>query len=291
MKNKQVFLNGEFLPIREAKVSVLDRGFLFGDGVYEVIPAYGRKLFCFSEHMQRFDESLAAIRLSSPYSHSQLQEIFERLIESSEEENQYLYCQITRGAAENRDHTFPKDVTPSVFAMSSPFKTPYPEDYEKIGGIQCITYPDNRWLRCDIKAICLLANILARQTAVDEGMSESIFIRDGFVTEGAATNLFIVKDGSVITPAKNHLILGGITRNLVVQLLHTHHITVEEKDITVEAFECADEVWLTSSTKEIMPVTRVDKKLVGNGNIGPLWTQASRWFKQFILGTTVVEPL
>lgn len=282
MQQKIVYLNGEFLPIHQAKISVLDRGFLFGDGVYEVIPAYQKKLFRFDEHMRRFDESLSAIFLPPPLTHEQFESIFRMLLEENEGDDQYIYCQITRGAADNRDHAFPKNVTPSIFAMSSALKTPTPEYYIEMKGVQAVTYPDQRWLRCDIKAITLLANLLARQHAIDENAHESIFIRDGFATEGAATNLFIVKENKVITSPKNHLILGGITRDLVIEILRAHNVTVEEKPISLNDLKIADEIWLTSSTKEIMPVTRVDQHWVNEGRMGTLWLKASRWFKEFI---------
>jgi D-alanine transaminase len=282
MQHKIVYLNGEFLPLDQAKISVLDRGFLFGDGVYEVIPAYHKKLFRFDEHLKRFDESLAAVRIPTPLTHEQFASVFNILIEENEGKDQYIYCQITRGAADQRDHAFPKDVAPCVFAMSNVMKTPTPEYYINMKGVQAVTYPDQRWLRCDIKAITLLANILARQHAIDENVHESIFIRDGFATEGAATNLFIVKGKKVITSPKTHLILGGITRDLVIEILRAHNVTVEEKSISLNDLKTANEVWLTSSTKEIMPVTRIDQHLVNKGHIGDLWLKAARWFKTFI---------
>lgn len=262
-----VFLNGDFLPSDQACVSVLDRGFVFGDGVYEVIPVYGGRLFRLGEHLNRLDHSLEGIRLENPLSHEKWREILERLVVANGGGDQSLYLQVTRGVA-RRDHAFPRNVTPTVFAMSSPLGAPAPE---LRAGIGAITLEDIRWKLCNIKAIALLPNILLRQQALDQGAAEAIMIRDGEVTEGSAANVFIVADGTVITPPKSNLLLPGITRDLVVELCHRNGIACEERPIDEEALRGADEVWVTSSTKEVVPVVRLDGAPVGSGRPGPVW--------------------
>lgn len=264
-----VFLNGEYLPAEQAMVPVLDRGFIFGDGVYEVIPAYGGHLLRLGQHLQRLDNSLAGIRMSNPYSAGQWREILETLIARNDGIDQYIYLQITRGVSP-RDHAFPPpSVKPTVFVMSSVLQSPDRATLER--GVGAILVEDIRWRYCNIKAIALLPNILLRQQARDAGVFEAILYRDGKVTEGAASNAFIVKDGKLLTPPSGESLLPGITRDLVLELAAQHGVPHAEAEITVEMMRDADEVWLTSSTKEILPVTRLDGKPVGNGQAGPLW--------------------
>ncbi|MAT65776.1 MAG: D-amino acid aminotransferase, partial [Gammaproteobacteria bacterium] len=207
-----VFLNGEFLPHDQARVSVMDRGFLFGDGVYEVIPAYGGHLFRLQPHLQRLDNSLQAVRIPNPYTEPQWQGILEELVGENAGTDQSVYLQVTRGVMERRDHAFPLDLKPTVFAMSNPIPEPDPALAEH--GINAITLDDIRWQSCHIKAITLLPNVLLRQQAVEAGAAEAILLRDGEATEGAASNLFIVHDGMLVTPPKGPLLLPGITRDL-----------------------------------------------------------------------------
>lgn len=274
-----VFLNGEFLPPDQARVSVMDRGFLFGDGVYEVIPAYGGQLFRLQHHLQRLDNSLQAVRIPNPYSEAQWQGILEELLGENPGGDQSVYLQVTRGVMEKRDHAFPADLTPTVFAMSNP--TPAPDPALADAGITAITLDDIRWQSCHIKAITLLPNVLLRQQAVDAGAAEAILIRDGEATEGAASNLFIVRDGLLITPPKGPLLLPGITRDLIIELAARHDIGYREAVIPEIELRSADEIWLSSSTKEIVPVTTLDGEPVGAGRPGPLYRRLHEIYREY----------
>jgi D-alanine transaminase len=261
----KVYLNGEYLPLSEAKVSVLDRGFLFGDGVYEVIPAYAGRLFRLEDHIVRLNNSLAGIRLPLSYSVADWQAIFQPMLDSSKD--QYIYLQVTRGYAAKRDHGFPEQIVPTVFAMCSEIK-PFAG---RVNGIKAVTLDDTRWQMCNIKAITLLANILLRQEALDQDCAEALLVKDGYVTEGAASNLFAVIDGVLVTPAKNHEILPGITRDVILELAAANNVAYREDLITLEQLKAASEVWVTSSTREIVPVIELDGVAVGEGKPGPVW--------------------
>ena len=273
-----VYLNGKFLPIEQASVSVLDRGFIFGDGVYEVIPAYGGRLFRLEQHLERLARSLAAIRLNDPLTLAQWRQCLQELVTRNGDGDQSIYVQITRGAAP-RDHAFPKEVHPTVYAASSLLK-PLPADLAE-QGVGAITLNDIRWQRCDIKAITLLANILLRQQAIDQGAVEAILVRDGLVNEGAASNLFIVRQGVVVTPPKGPYLLPGITRDLILELAAANGISCREANISLTELETADEVWLTSSTREILPVTLLNGRPVGNGKTGVLWRRVMDVYQQY----------
>ncbi len=269
-----VYLNGTFLPIEEACVPVTDRGFLFGDGVYEVIPAYGGKLFRLAHHLQRLQNSLNGIRLENPLSDrawkSLLSELLERNRDPADAVNdQSVYLQVTRGSAAKRDHSFPENITPTVFASSNPVPEADPAIAQQ--GVAAISLDDIRWQYCDIKAVTLLPNVLLRQQAVDRNAVEAILIRDGLVIEGAASNVFVVSEGNIQTPPKSTQMLPGITRDLVLELAAQHTMPYLVTDITEKQLRQADEIWLTSSTREIMPVTRLDGQAVGSGKPGPLW--------------------
>ncbi len=261
----KVYLNGEYLPLAEAKVSVLDRGFLFGDGIYEVIPAYSGHLFRLENHIERLNNSLKGIRLELNYSVDAWQAIFQPLLES--DKDQYIYLQITRGYAPKRDHGFPEQVVPTVFAMSSEIK-PFPG---KLTGIKAVTLDDNRWQLCNIKAITLLGNILLRQEALDRNSAEAILVKNGYVVEGAASNVFAVIDGELITPPKSNEILPGITRDVILELAQANNIPCREDIIALEALQEASEIWVTSSTREIVPVVELDGNTVADGKPGPVW--------------------
>jgi D-alanine transaminase len=278
MTSKLVYLNGEYLPLNEAKVSVLDRGFIFGDGVYEVIPAYGGKALRFEHHMQRLQNSLDAVRITNPLSNSQWQEVLNKLITETGSQDQYLYFHITRGVA-SRDHKFPEETKPTVFVMSSILQPVEPELLET--GISAVTLDDIRWQYCNIKAIALLPNILLRQQAVDQDAMEAILIRDGDMTEGAASNIFIVSNGVIKTPPKGEKLLPGITRDLVVELAKTHDMAIEEVSISEKEFLCADEIWLTSSTKEILPITQINGQRVADGKPGAVWRDMYDKYQDF----------
>lgn len=276
------YLNGKFMPLDEARISPLDRGFLFADGVYEVIPAYGSKLFRLDEHLDRLDASLAAIELPNPLTRTAWTTLFNALIEQNGGGNIYIYLQVTRGAAAKRDHAFPvPPVAPTIFAMTGQIATPAADMPDTTPGVAAITLDDIRWSRCDIKSVALLANVLMRQQAVSEGASEAILIRDGFATEGSASNFFIVKKGIIVTPPKSHLILPGITRDLLVELARKHGMPVEEREVTETELKGADEIWLSSSTREVVPVTRLNGHPLTNGTPGPVWKQMARHYVDF----------
>ncbi|MFK5894273.1 MAG: D-amino acid aminotransferase [Pseudomonadota bacterium] len=274
-----VYLNGKYLDISEAKVSVLDRGFIFGDGVYEVIPVYAGYLFRFEEHIQRLFNSLKEIRLELGNSLSQWQTIIEQLIQRNGSGDWSIYLHITRGVAK-RDHGFPgKDIEPTVFIMCNPL---YPQSEElREKGVKAVTLADNRWLNCHIKAISLLPNILLRQQAMDSGTQEAILIRDGFATEGAASNLFIVNNNILITPEKSQQLLPGVTRDLIVELAQNNQLEVREQAISEHELINADEIWLTSSTKEILAVTHLNDSPVANGRPGALWKKMMALYQQY----------
>ena len=271
----RVFLNGEYLPLAEAKVPVLDRGFLFGDGVYEVIPAYNGHLFRLAEHILRLNNSLNGIRLPLDYSVEQWQAIFEPLLSGSQD--QYIYLQVTRGYSPKRDHAFPESVTPTIFAMSADI-LPFPG---KLVGIKAITIEDTRWQLCNIKAITLLPNILLRQAALDQGAAEAILVKNGYVLEGAASNVFAVIDGELITPPKSNEILPGITRDVIMELAQANNIPCREDIIALEALQTADEIWVASSTREIIAVVELDGKPVADGKPGPVWQKLDQLLQAY----------
>lgn len=282
-----IYLNGQFMPIEEARIPVLDRGFIFGDGIYEVIPAYSRRAFRLSEHLRRLKNSLAAISLTNPHTDAEWAALITQLIEHNPGTDQYLYLHITRGVAK-RDHAFPQHaLTPTVFMMSSVL-TP-PDAALKQKGLCAITTLDNRWLRCDIKSVSLLPNVLLRQTAVSAGAAEAILIRDGFMTEGAASNIFVVRDGVILAPPKNNLMLPGITYDLVLELAQTHALPTRVAPVAESELRAADEVWLTSSTREVLPITELDGKPVGSGSPGPLFAKMDGLYQNF-KATTMREP-
>ncbi len=280
-----IYLNGQYMPIEEAKISVLDRGFIFGDGVYEVIPVYSHKAFRLEEHLLRLQHSLDGIKLANPHSAGEWTGIINELIARNAGEDQYLYLHITRGVAK-RDHAFPSPpVRPTIFIMSNPLTTPTPQLLQS--GIACISAADNRWLRCDIKAIALLPNVLLRQMAIDAGCAETILIRAGstddgaFMTEGAASNIFVVKNGKLLAPPKDNLMLPGITYDVVLELAAANGIPHEVRKIAVAEIFTADELLLTSSTKEVLAITTLDGKPVGNGKPGAMFAKLHQLYQGF----------
>jgi D-alanine transaminase len=274
----QVYLDGKFLPPEQARVSVFDRGFIFGDGVYEVIPVFGGRLFRLPHHLARLDASLAAIRLRNPHTVQEWNSIFKHLMAEHGTGDQSIYLQITRGVAP-RDHAFPPNPVPTVFAYAQPLK--YPPTEQLTQGVTAVTATDIRWQRCDIKAIALLANALLRQQAIEQGAVEAILVRDGMVTEGAASNLFVISGDRLFTPPKGPYILPGITRDLVVEIARANNFACEEKQVGIEALRTADEVWLTSSTKEILPITRIDGHPVGTGKPGSMHARIFALYKEY----------
>ncbi|MED5509705.1 MAG: D-amino-acid transaminase [Pseudomonadota bacterium] len=275
---RTVFLNGEYLPADQAHISVLDRGFLLGDGVYEVIPVYQGLPFCLNEHLQRLQRSLDGVRMANPYSIEQWSEIIARLVRDNEGENQAVYLQVTRGVAP-RDHVFPEGVEPTAFVMTNPIK-PLPEWYKQ-DGIKAITVKDIRWAQCDIKAITLLPNSLLRQQAQDAGAQEAILIRDGYMTEGSASNSYAVLDGVIYTAPKDEKVLPGITRDVVLELARSAGVSYREQAVSAQQLKQADEIWISSSTRELLPVTTLDDAPVGNGKPGPVWQQLDALYQRF----------
>lgn len=275
-----VYLNGQFMPIEEARIPVLDRGFIFGDGIYEVIPAYSRHVFRLAEHLRRLQYSLDGIRLPNPHSNQEWTGIITDLIKRNEAEDQYIYLHVTRGVA-RRDHAFPNPpVQPTIFIMSSPLVTPPVELLAS--GVKAITAPDNRWLRCDIKATSLLPNVLLRQMAIDAGCSETILIRDNeFMTEGAASNIFLVKNDVLLAPPKDHFMLPGITYDVILEIATANNIRYEIRRIGKEELSSPDELLLTSSTKEVLAITTLDNQPVGSGKPGAMFTRLHKLYQNY----------
>ena len=279
-----VYLNGRFLPLAEAGISPLDRGFLYGDGVYELIPVYSRRPFRLAEHLTRLQATLDGIRLTNPLDVAGWTAVVERLVAEAPWADQSIYLQVTRGADNKRDHAFPPaSVPPTAFAFSSPLVTT-PADIRAVG-VAAITVADDRWAHCNLKVISLLANILARQQAVDAGCAEALLIRDGYLKEGAASNIFVVKDGVLLAPPKTSFMLPGITYDVVLELAACHGQPLEIREIHENELRAADEVWMTSSTKEILAITTLDGQPVGNGpnagKPGPLGEKMWQWYQDF----------
>jgi len=271
------YLNGDYLPLDECKVSVLDRGFIFGDAIYELIPVYNGEPFYLDAHLKRLFRSLEQTRINNPNTESGWKHIIARLIDTSGLEKLSVYLQVTRGVAK-RDHAFPANTTPTVFGMTNPWPATNPNMYSK--GLTAVTAQDMRWDRCDIKVTSLLANVMNKQQAVEHNADEAFLVRNGCVLEGSATNVFIVKDNKVMTAPKNNLILPGITRDVVVDILNENNIPLLEQAPTEAQLADADEVWITSSTKECAPVTIVDGKPVGEGQPGQLWAEVYGLYQQ-----------
>lgn len=273
-----VYLNGEFIPLEKAYVPVLDRGFIFGDGVYEVIPVYSKNPFRLAEHLARFERSHQAIRIPNPFTDAEWTKLVHDLIARNAGDDQSIYLQVTRGVA-RRDHAFPKDTKPTVFGMSSPLSTPSREAIE--GGVHAITAIDYRWLKCDVKSTSLLGNCLLRQTAADAGALEVVMFRNGFLTEGSSSNVFIVKNGVILATPKDHLVLPGITYDVVIELARAHGLPLEVRPIAEAEVRAADEIWVTSSTKEVLAVGTLDERAVGGGKPGPVFRRMHELYQDF----------
>ena len=270
-----VYLNGEYKPLAAASVNVLDRGFTFGDSVYEVIPVYNRHVFCGEAHLARLDNSLTSIGMANPLSRAAWSKVFSTLIDAGEAPDQSLYLQISRGVSE-REHDIPRSSRATVFAMSRPLARPEPAR-----GIHAITHEDIRWQCCDIKATTLLASVLLRRRAQERGAKEAILIRDDKLTEGAASNVFICNEGVISTPEQDHHVLPGITRAALIDILRQNDMACRQRRIERPELLRAEEIWLTSSTWEIMPVIQLDDAPVGNGRPGPLWARANALYQDF----------
>lgn len=265
-----VYLNGVLTPLSEAKVPVLDRGFIFGDGIYEVIPIYGGKMFRSEQHLARLFRSLAAIGIPNPHQREQWLALIARVIAADPGADQMVYIQVTRGVAP-RKHAFPQDASPTVFIMSNPLVLPSAAARER--GVACVTMEDLRWLRCEIKSTSLLGNVLAAQNAAEHDALETIQFRDGFLTEASSSNVWVVKDGQLMAPPKDNLILEGIRYGLIEEMCAAHGIPLSARRIARDEVFGADEVLLSSATKEVLPVVAIDGKPVGDGRPGPIYRQ------------------
>jgi len=273
-----VFLNGKFLPIEEARVPVLDRGFIFGDGVYELVPVYSRVPFRMDEHLARLERSLAAVRIRDPYGRAEWRDIILQLVARQPFEDQGVYLQVTRGVAK-RDHAFPKDAAPTVFLMSNPLVCPPQALVER--GAAAVSAVDDRWLHCDIKSISLIGNCLLRQLSADAGALETILFRAGKLTEASASNVFVVKAGVILSPPKSNLILPGITYDVIAEIARAAALPLEYRDVSEAEVRGADEIWVTSSSKEVLAIVTLDGKPVAGGKPGPLFRRVHALYQEF----------
>jgi len=263
-----VFLNGNYIPKDEAFVSVMDRGFLFGDGVYEVIPVYNGKLFRVNEHLDRLKKSLDSTQIKNPYSKNQWHEIINKVVSNSNKNNQSIYLQITRGTGNKRSHTF-DNIRPTVYIESNALVRRSKDEISD--GFKAITMEDIRWNRCDIKSISLLANIMYSQEAKKSNTEEAILHRNNIVTEGATSNVFLVKNNTLFTHPTGSNILSGITRDLVLESAKSCKINIEEKHFSPDDLFNSDEVWISSSTREVIPIIEIDNEQINKGRAGSLW--------------------
>jgi len=270
--------NGELLPLDRIHISPLDRGFIFGDGVYEVIPVYDGVALRAREHFERLQRSMDEIRLENPHTVDEWIALVQALL-AHHPGNQSVYIQVTRGVPPKRDHVIPKGLVPTVFMMCQPLSTPSREAIEN--GVACVTAPDFRWEKCHIKSTSLLGNVLARQISADAGATETILIRDGFVTEASSSNVFVVKKGVVAAPPRDNLILLGITYDLLTRLAGEGKVELEIRPVSEAELRAADEVWLSSSTKEVLAVTALDGNPVGTGKPGPVFRRMHALYQDY----------
>ncbi|HVP08354.1 MAG TPA: D-amino acid aminotransferase [Burkholderiales bacterium] len=277
-KSGVVFLNGKFLPIDEARVPVLDRGFIFGDGIYELVPVYSRVPFRLDEHLARLERSLAAVGMRNPYGRAEWRDVILQLIAKQPFEDQGVYLQVTRGVAK-RDHAFPKDAAPTVFLMSNPLVCPPQELVER--GVAAVSAIDFRWQRCDVKSISLIGNCLLRQVSAEAGAAETILFRDGKLTEASASNVFVVRRGVILSPPKSTLILPGITYDVVAELAQAGGLPLEFRELSEAEVRGADELWVTSSSKEVLAIVTLDGKPVGEGRPGPVFRRMYALYQEF----------
>jgi D-alanine transaminase len=284
------WLDGDYLPLAEARVSPLDRGFLFADGVYEVVPVHRGRPFRLRPHLERLERSLAELRMRSPLTHAGWIEVVERLVAAAGAPEQLVYLQVTRGVEYGRNHLFPPpDVAPTGFAFVSPYPAPAPATLEQ--GLAAVLLEDTRWARCDVKSVALLANVLLRQDAQDRGGAEAILHRDGRVTEGSSSTVFIVREGRLVTPPNCHDILPGTTRDAVLELADGW-LPAEVRDFTVSELCSATEVWIASAGRGVLPVTRIDGQPIGPGTPGRAWRTMHARLQQHldeIAGTPALE--
>jgi D-alanine transaminase len=273
------YLNGDYLPLLEARISPLDRGFLYADGVYEVMPVYAGRPFRFSAHFERLERSLAGIRMADPHTEAEWRAILGGLIERNGGGDQYVYWQVTRGAQHGRTHAPLPDIPRTVFAFCAPWPAVPAGALER--GVSCVTAVDTRWARCDIKSVALLANVLLRQLSVEADATETILLRDGELTEASASAVHVVLGGEVLMPPNSHLILPGTTRGAVEELAERARIHWRAAPVSETQLRAADEVWISGATREVLPVTLLDGHPVGSGRPGPLWRQVYAELQRF----------
>ncbi len=274
------YLNGHYLPLAEARVSPLDRAFLFGDAVYEVLPIYASRPFRLREHLDRLNRSLAGIRMPAPLSHTDWAELSQELIFRNSARDAYLYLQVTRGAELGRNHAWPEDLKPTLFAYVTALEPLSPSILEQ--GVSAVTATDTRWARRDIKSTALLANILLKKLSADAGAFETIMLENGELTEGSSTTVHVVKDGVVRTPPNGHHILPGTTRDVVTELAGRLSVRCESSRVSEAMLRAADEIWLAFATRGVLPVTALDGAPVGTGKPGPLFKRMSAAFADYI---------
>ncbi len=277
-----VYLNGEFMPFENAKISPLDRGFIFGDGVYEVIPYYAGRGLRAVEHLKRLQRSLDELQIENPYPPAHWESLIASLVEQNGGGNVSVYIQVTRGIAK-RDFPPPKGLTQTVFMMANPLATPKPEIYEN--GISCVSLDDSRWLRCQVKATALLGAVLLKHEGNQAGADEVVLFRDGYLTESSASNIAAVRSGVILCPPMDNLILAGITYELMIELARKHNMPLEIRRVHRREVKKADELWIMSSTKEVAPIVKLDDKPVGHGENtgkpGPIFKQMRKLFDEY----------
>lgn len=271
-------LNGEYVPLKEARISPLDRGFLYADGVYEVMPVFGGRPFRFDAHFDRLARSLDLLRMRDPHSREDWKALCRELITRNGGGDQYIYLQVTRGAEYGRNHAPLPEVTPTVFAFCAPLPVPSAEALAR--GSACITADDTRWARCDIKSVALLPNVLLRQLAVDAGAAETILLRDGFLTDASASTVHVIVDGTIMTPPNSRLILPGTTRSVVEELALGCDVPCRAAPVSEATLRNADEIWLAAATRDITSVTKLDGVAVGRGIPGPVWRKVYDAFQR-----------
>lgn len=281
-ESPKIYLNGDYLPLHEARISVLDRGFLFGDGVYEVIPVYGGQAFRLGAHLERLQHSLDGIKLTNPLSAEDWGSLVDELVMRNQAQlgnDLQIYLQVTRGQDQGRQHNFPLRPKPTVFAMAEALQLPPAS--QRAQGIAAITATDNRWLRCDIKTTSLMANSLLRQQAIEAGCAEAVLLKNGLLTEGAASSIFVVQRGQLLAPSPSHQLLPGITHEVILQLARQHGLPVQQRDISEAEVRSADELWLAASNKEVLPIVTLDDRPVGHGRPGPLYARMLVWYQDY----------
>lgn len=277
--SETVYLNGDFLPLEQARVPVLDRGFIFGDGIYELLPAYSRVLFRLDEHLTRLNNSLIAVGMRNPFSAAQWADLLNEIVSRNPWDDQSVYVQVTRGVA-RRDQAFPQPpIPPTVFVMADAMRLPSAE--QRRAGVPVITREDYRWSRCDIKATSLIANCMLRQEAVENDCAEVLLLRQGMVTEGSSSNVLLVKDRVIIAPPKDELILPGVTYDLALELARLNDLPFEVRPVSVAELYAADEIWLSSSLREVIAVTTVDGMPVSEGRPGPVYQRVYDLYQSY----------